>query len=173
VSKTLTLLGFLEKSKCSASLFDGFHENGAQNWDSIMVFGYLFHWFPWFPRKWSPELSQYNGIWMVFWARTRSRTTQKTYIFLYVSWYLTRWDFMKSTKKRSLAFVLFWWFSSPGPKNHPNTIILTQFWAPFARKSWKSMKKVSKYHYTVSILGSIFMKTIKKWGAALGLFQEP
>ena len=78
-----------------------------------------FAWNSSFPWKWSPGLRMYNGIWIVFWARTRSCTTQKTYIILYISWYLTRWNFMASTKMLSLAFVLFWWFSSPGPTLAP------------------------------------------------------
>ncbi len=72
-----------------------FRENGAQNWDSIMIFGWFF----------GP-------------GRDHAPRTKPTYSYRF-SWYLTRWDFMKSTKKRSLAFVLFWCFPSPGPTLAP------------------------------------------------------
>ena len=89
---------YLQKWSDSDTPFIDFHdfrENGAQNRDSILVFGLFF----------GP-------------GRDHAPRRKPTYSYTF-SWYLTRWGFMKSTKKRSLAFVLCWWFSSPGPTLPP------------------------------------------------------
>ena len=75
--------------------FHDFRDNGAQNGVSIMVFGWVF----------GP-------------GRDHAPRRKPTYSYTF-PWYLTRWNSMKSTEKRSLAFVLFWWFSSPGPTLAP------------------------------------------------------